>query len=260
VLIAAGDIGCATTQGGQATATLIQSLTGTVATLGDNAYPDGTSSDYRRCYAPGWGHALARTRPSPGNHDYHVSGASGYFNYFGARAGPSRRGYYSYDVGSWHIVSLDSEINAGVSSPQAAWLRNDLASHPSKCTLAYWHKPLFTSGRTHPPEVAMRPLFTVLYNAGADIVLSGHNHQYERFAPQSPNGQAAPSRGIRQFVVGTGGVSLYPFASARANSQVRYNGGYGVLKLSLNSGSYSWRFISVAGKTFTDAGTASCHS
>jgi acid phosphatase type 7 len=257
-LIAAGDIGCATSSGGQSTARLAQRLSGTVVTLGDNAYPNGTSADYRRCYTPGWGRVLARTQPSPGNHDYHVSGARGYFDYFGARAGPAQRGYYGYDLGAWHIVSLDSEINASATSPQAIWLKQDLASHHSRCSLAYWHRPLFTSGRIHPPALTMRPLFSLLYNAGAEIVLSGHNHQYERFAPQSPAGQGV-SRGVRQFVVGTGGASLYPFGAPAVNSQLRYNRDYGVLKLTLYSNSYRWQFIAGADGKVIDAGTAACH-
>jgi acid phosphatase type 7 len=256
VLIAAGDIGCARNANGRVTANLVEGMSGIVATLGDNAYPDGTASDYRTCYAPGWGRFLARTRPSPGNHDYHTAGAKGYFDYFGSRAGPAGRGYYSYDLGSWHIVALNSERSL---SEQAQWLKADLAAHPSRCTLAYWHQPLFTSGLVHPPAKKMRPLFTVLYQAGAEVVLSGHNHQYERFAPQAPAGGADRARGLRYFVVGSGGAGLYGFGAAKPNSELRYNGGYGVLKLTLSSSGYRWQFVSVAGKRFSDSGQGACH-
>jgi hypothetical protein len=158
-------------------------------------------------------------------------------------------------LGSWHIVVLNSERNTRA---QATWLKTDLARNRNRCTLAYWHKPLFTSGK-HAPSSNMRPLFSLLYGAGAEVVLSSHNHQYERFAPQSPSGRRDYARGIRQFVVGTGGGNLYPFRGKKPNSQVRYNGGHGVLKLTLSEGSYSWRFVSVAGKRFTDSGSGRCH-
>ena len=257
VLVGAGDIaGCSSSYKDEATALLLDRIAGTVFTLGDNAYPDGSSSDFNGCYRPSWGRHLARTRPAVGNHEYHSSGAGPYFSYFGSRAGPAGRGYYSYNLGSWHIVVLNSERSH---SAQETWLRSDLAANPRRCTLAYWHKPLFTSSSVHSPTTAMRPLFTILYNAGAEVVLSGHNHQYERFFPQTPTGQANGSRGIRQFVVGTGGASPYGFRSPAPNSERRYNGGHGVLKLTLRDASYSWQFVSVAGKSFTDAGTTSCH-
>lgn len=255
VLLAAGDLGCARHSAGRAAAKVVERTPGTFATLGDNAYPDGSSSDYRRCYAPTWGRFLNRTRPAPGNHDYHVSGASGYFNYFGSRAGPRGRGYYSYNLGSWHIVVLNSERNT---REQASWLKADLARNRNRCTLAYWHRSLFTSGK-HAPSSYMRPLFALLYSAGAEVVLSAHNHQYERFAPQTPSGRRDDARGIRQFVVGTGGGNLYSFRSKKPNSQVRYNSGHGVLKLTLAEGSYSWRFLPVEGKRFYDSGAGKCH-
>jgi hypothetical protein len=253
-LIGAGDIaGCRTDYQDEATAKIISAIPGTVFTVGDNAYPDGTTSDFS-CYNTSWGAFKSRTRPAPGNHEYNSSStAAPYFNYFGSRAGPAGRGWYSYDVGGWHIVSLNSERNL---STQASWLKSDLAAHPAKCTLAYWHKPLFTSGSIHSPNTSMRPIFTVLYNAGAEIVLGGHNHNYERFAPQDPYGKAT-SNGIRQFVVGTGGAELYGFGSAKPNSQVRHQG-YGVLKLTLYSDHYAYKFISV-GSSWTDSGTGTCH-
>jgi hypothetical protein len=257
VLVGAGDIAECNSDGDEATAQLLDEIEGTVFTLGDNAYPDGTASDFSQCYNPSWGRHLSRTRPTPGNHDYHIAGAAPYFAYFGARAGPAGKGYYSYDEGSWHIVVLNSEFNR---ESQVAWLESDLAENPHHCTLAYWHHPLFTSGAVHGPATNMRPLFTILYEAGADVVLSAHNHQYERFGPQTPAGDGDSAAGIRYFVVGTGGAGLYDFKPTPArNSQVRYNGGYGVLKLTLSDSSYSWQFISVAGKTFSDTGSTACH-
>lgn len=260
VFIGAGDIAdCSSNFEDGATAAIIdQYPNATVFTLGDNAYPNGSSTDYRQCYDPSWGRFKDRIHPAPGNHDYHMTGAAGYFGYFGASAGPAGRGYYSYDLGGWHIISLDSEIGVDAASAQAVWLEQDLADHPATCTLAYWHKPLFTSGANHPPEIRMRPLFTLLYDAGADIVLSAHNHQYERFAPQRPDGTRDDSRGIREFVAGTGGSGLYSFTTPQPNSQIRYKG-FGVLKLRLGATSYAWEFVPIAGSSFTDHGTGDCH-
>jgi hypothetical protein len=253
-LAAAGDIAsCSSGNHSSATARLVDRIPGTVLTLGDNAYPDGTTANYR-CYNTTWGRFKSRTRPAPGNHDYNQSGAPGYFSYFGSAAGPRGRGYYSFNAGSWHIVSLNSESNL---SAEASWLKADLAANRAKCTLAYWHQPLFTSGAVHGPATKMRPLFTILYNAGAELVLSGHNHQYERFAPQTPTGGSDRSRGIVQFVAGTGGNGLYAFRSPMRNSQVRYRG-YGVLRLELRPTGYTYSFVPVSG-SFRDTGSGSCH-
>jgi hypothetical protein len=256
-LIGAGDIaGCPTRFNDEATAALIDTIPATVFALGDDAYPSGRRADFA-CYDASWGKFKPRTRPAPGNHEYETTGAAPYYSYFDTLAGPSGKGYYSYDVGSWHVVSLNSERNL---SAEATWLQSDLAAHPTQCTLAYWHKPLFTSGSVHAPELTMRPIYRVLYDAGADVVLSGHNHQYERFAPQNPAGGADAARGLRYFVVGTGGTpSRYGFGSPKPNSEVRYNGGQGILKLSLSADHYDWEFISVAGKTFSDRGSQACH-
>ena len=258
VFLGAGDIADCSTRSGATAAIIAQYPTAAVFTLGDNAYENGSATNYSQCYDPTWGRFKDRTRPAPGNHDYNTAGAAGYFGYFGAAAGPPGRGYYSYDLGGWHIISLDSEIGVDAASAQATWLKQDLADHPAACTLAYWHKPLFTSGANHAPETSMRPLFTILYDAGADVVLSGHNHQYERFAPQNPGGTLDGSRGIREFVAGTGGGGLYSFAAPQPNSEVRYQG-YGVLKLTLGTASYAWEFVPIAGSTFTDSGTGGCH-
>jgi hypothetical protein len=258
VLVGAGDI-AATGTGDTATAALLDGIAGTVFTLGDNVYQNGTASQFATYYDPTWGRHRGRTRPAPGNHDYNTAGASGYFGYFGARAGPSGRGYYSYDLGSWHVVSLNSEVPMTVGSPQETWLRADLAGSSRACTLAYWHKPLFTSGTNHGPATQTRPLFQALYDHDAEVVLAGHNHQYERFAPMDPAGALDTANGIRSFVVGTGGVGHYGFGTPRPNSEVRNGTAFGVLVLTLHATGYDWEFVPVAGQSFTDQGTGSCH-
>ncbi len=258
VLVGAGDI-ANSGSGDTATAALLDNIAGTVFTAGDNAYDSGTLTEYNNYYNPNWRRHKARTKPSPGNHEYNTSGATGYFDYFGSLAGPYGRGYYSYDLGSWHVVSLDSEISMAVGSAQEQWLRTDLAASTKPCTLAYWHKPLFTSGSNHAPETATRPLFQALYDYNAEVVVNGHNHQYERFAPQNPTGGADSTRGIREFVAGMGGASHYSFGTIQPNSQARNSDTYGVLKFTLHSNSYDWQFVPEAGKTYTDSGTTTCH-
>jgi hypothetical protein len=263
VLVGAGDIASCSSSGDEATAKLLSHIPGTVFTTGDNAYEDGTASEFADCYGPSWGRFKDRTRPSVGNHEYQTPNASGYFGYFGAAAGDPDKGYYSYDRGEWHIISLNSmcgEVGGcGANSPMVTWLKEDLASNPTSCTLAYFHHPLFSSGSEHGNDPRMRPSWDALYEAGAEVVLNGHDHDYERFGPQTPAGEADPKRGIREFVVGTGGNSLYAFLPPKPNSQVRNVDAYGVLKLTLHPDSYEWKFVPVAGKTFTDSGSDSCH-
>jgi uncharacterized protein YjdB len=259
VLVGAGDISDCGNDNDEATAKLLDGIAGTVYTTGDNAYSDGTATEYANCYNPTWGRHKTRTRPSPGNHDYHTSGASGYYGYFGSLAGPSSRGYYSYDVGDWHIISLNSEVSMSAGSTQEQWLRADLAASTKQCTLAYWHKPRFSSGTNHGSESAAQPLWQALYDFHAEIVLNGHEHNYERFAPQTPTGTADATNGIREFVVGTGGESHYTGNSPIANSQVFNGSTFGVLKLTLGAGTYSWQFVPVAGQSFTDSGSGTCH-
>jgi acid phosphatase type 7 len=262
VLLAAGDIASCTSSGDEATARLLDRLPGTVAVLGDSAYPDGSTSDFARCYEPSWGRHKSRTRPAVGNHEYQTSRAAGYFDYFGPSAGDRRRGYYSYDLGSWHVVVLNSicwVVGCVAGSAQERWLRADLRASPRTCTLAYWHHPLFTSGANHGPATVMRPLFRTLHEHGVDVVLAGHNHHYERFAPQDPNGRSDPARGIRSFVVGTGGASHYGFGAIAANSEARSSDTFGVLRLALGDGRYDWRFVPVAGSSYSDRGTGRCH-
>jgi 3',5'-cyclic AMP phosphodiesterase CpdA len=264
VLVGAGDIAnCDISggSGGMATARLLDRIPGTVFTVGDHAYPAGTAKGFLDCYDRSWGRHKARTRPAPGNHDYQTDGARPYFDYFKAAAGPERLGYYSYTLGAWHIVSLNSFIAADRRSPQLDWLRKDLSENPAVCTLAYWHTPVFSSG-PHGSEAQttshMEEIWRMLYEFGADVVINGHDHIYERFAPQNPKGQADPKKGIREFVVGTGGGGLYEFKRIRPNSEVRSNRSYGVLKLTLGTADYSWEFVAGAGEQFQDSGTSAC--
>ena len=258
MLVGAGDIAGCSSSGDEATAALLDTIAGTVFTAGDNAYPDGTATNFATCYGPSWGRHKARTRPSPGNHDYHTTGASAYYAYYGANAGPAGQGYYSYDLGAWHIISLNSNVSMSAGSPQEQWLRADLAANTKTCTLAYWHHPRFSSG-SHGSSTAPRPLWEALYDFNADVIISGHDHNYQRFAPQTPTGLADPVRGMRQFVVGSGGISHYNFATPIANTEAYNTDAYGVLKLTLYADSYTWEFVPVAGKTYTDSGTGACH-
>jgi acid phosphatase type 7 len=263
VLVGAGDIAdCADLSGAEATAELLDQIPGTVMAVGDLAYPDGTKENFT-CYDRTWGRAKARTRPAPGNKEFHSSGATPYFDYFGSVAGAPGDGYYSYELGDWHIVVLNSECvdvgGCGPGSRQEKWLRADLAAHPISCTLAYWHKPLFSSGGAHGNNLEVTPLWQALYDAGGDVVINGHDHNYERFALQNSEGEPDPVHGIREFVVGTGGKNLRPFGATKPNSEVRNNEAFGVLRLTLRANSYDWQFISQEGKNFADSGSASCH-
>jgi hypothetical protein len=262
VLLAAGDIADCSSSGDEATAAILDAQTGTIATLGDNVYEHGTPEEFAACFGPSWGRHKARTRPSPGNHEYATPGAAGYFGYFGAAAGDPSKGYYSYDLGPWHVVALNSNCTAvggcGRSSPQHEWLRADLAASGASCTLAYWHHPRFSSG-PHGSNAITEALWQALHEAGAEVVLNGHDHLYERFTPQSSLGIRDDAFGIRQFTVGTGGRSLYPVVARHRNSEVVNADAYGVLKLTLRDGAYSWEFLAEAGKTFADSGSAACH-
>ena len=263
VLVGAGDIAnCDITGGSGAAATgrLLDQIPGTVFTVGDHAYPKGAAKEFQECYEPRWGRLKARTRPAPGNHDYLTDKAKPYFEYFGDNAGPERRGYYSYTLGTWHIISLNSFIAADRHSPQIEWLRKDLEENHAACTLAYWHIPIFSSG-PHGLEVQnsihMVEAWRMLYEHHAAVVINGHDHDYERFAPQDADGRADP-KGIREFVVGTGGGGLYEFRRIRPNSDARGNRSYGVLKLTLGADDYAWEFLTAAGEPFHDSGKAPC--
>jgi hypothetical protein len=258
VFVGAGDIGDCETTTDEATALLLDAIPGTVFTAGDNAYPSGTADDFTNCYEPTWGRHKPRTRPVPGNHDYVTVGAPAYYAYFGASAGPAGWGFYSYDLGDWHIIALNSEIGMSVGSAQEVWLRGDLAASTKACTLAYWHKPLFSSGE-HGNILKSKPMWRALQDYNAEVVVVGHDHNYERFAPQDTIGVADSERGLREFVVGTGGTELRAMNTPIANSEVRNSDTHGVLRLTLHSTGYEWEFIPVAGQTFADGGSGSCH-
>jgi hypothetical protein len=273
VLVGAGDIASCRSNGDEATAKLLADIltvnpNGTVATLGDNAYDDGTLVEYQDCYDPTWGDYYSRTMPSLGNHEYNTGDASGYFKYFETRPVAPDKGYYSYDRGPWHVVVLNSNCDkvgvggCGAGSPQEVWLRNDLANTTNKqCTLAYFHHPRFSSSGVG-NNSAMGPFWKALYEAGAEVVLNGHAHNYERFAPQDSNGNADPDYGISEFIVGTGGKSLNSFGTTKENSEVRLNSAPGVIKLTLHPEGYEWEFVAVDGtvdgKTI-DPGSGTCH-
>jgi hypothetical protein len=263
VLVGAGDIASCRSTGDEATAALLENIDGTVAAFGDNAYDNGSLSDYNNCYGPSWGRQsiLARTKPSVGNHEYQTPGAQGYFAYFGAAAGDPQKGYYSYDLGAWHVVVLNSncaEVSCAAGSQQEQWLRKDLADHPTACTAAYFHHPRFASSGVG-SNTAVAPFWQALYDANAEVVLNGHAHNYERFAPQRPDGTLDETKGLREFIVGTGGKSLNSFPTVRKNSLVRLNDAYGVIKLTLHSNSYDWQFVTAPNATVADSGSGTCH-
>lgn len=265
VLVGAGDIAsCDDLAGAYATAKLVEKIPGTVFAVGDLAYPDGSDEQFTNCYGKTWGQFKDRTRPAPGNHEYHSQGASGYSRYWGAVAGDPTKAYYSYDLGQWHIIALNSECTqvggCDAGSEQGKWLQKDLADHPAGCTLAYFHKPLFSSGLAHGADPELKPMWEILYHAGADVVINGHDHDYERFAQQDPDGKADPQHGIREFVVGSGGKNSHRvFGLSQPNSEARNADTFGVLKLALHPKSYDWQFVPEEGKTFSDSGSGSCH-
>ena len=258
VFVGAGDIAnCEMLGGARATAALLDTIEGTVFTTGDHAYQTGSAKEFQNCYEPTWGRHKKRTRPTIGNHDLVTDKGRPYFEYFGENAGPAGLGYYSYDLGVWHIISLNSAAPARKNTPQMKWLLADLSAHPAACVLAYWHIARFSSG-AHGSDPLMADVWHVLHEAGADVVLSSHDHDYERFAPQDDKGKADPERGIREFVVGTGGGGVYEFKRVVSNSDVRNNSTYGVLKLTLKPGRYDWEFVPMAGQKFRDAGSGMC--
>jgi hypothetical protein len=265
-LVGAGDIASCGSRADSKTAALISAVLAAdpnaiAFTAGDNVYPNGSSSYFANCYDPTWGSFKGRTRPVPGNHDYYKNRTgAGYFGYFGALAGPAGRGWYAYDAGAWRVYALTSECAASslCYARQYAWLADDLAADPSQCVMAIWHRPRFSTG-PHGSSGRMAGLFKLLYDNGAELVVNGHDHMYERFAPLAPDGTIDAARGLREFVVGTGGGSLYGFRTTNPAIEVRDNSTRGVLRLDLVPGGYSWTFLPVKAGGFTDSGSGTCH-
>lgn len=263
VFTGAGDISICGQTGDDQTAALLANLPGKYFTAGDTANESGAlfEFEHERCFASSWGQFKERIHPAAGNHEYNTPGAAGYFQYFGAAAGNPGEGWYTFEYGGWQIVVLNSNCNdvaCGTQSTQITWLRETLAESTARCTLAIWHHPRWSSGLVG-SDGRMWPAYRALYEAGAEIVISGHDHHYERFMPLDPRGKPDPERGIRQFVVGTGGVNYRLFGAILPESEVRHTGTFGVLKLELSPDSYTWEFLPVEGETFTDSGSASCH-
>ncbi|MDH3594601.1 MAG: metallophosphoesterase [Rhodospirillales bacterium] len=245
-------------RGNHKTARLLDRLEGTIVVLGDLAYREGSAEQFEHCYDPTWGRHKERTYPAPGNHEYRSSSdAAPYFAYWGERAGGKKRGYYSFDLGAWHIIALNSNIKAGRKSKQLRWLRADLAETTARCILAFWHHPMFSSGGNgdHP---MMRHAYRALYEAGASVVLAGHDHIYERFAPRDPEGRRDEPRGIRSFVVGTGGAPLGKQRRTNKTSEVVRTGSWGVLEFTLHQDRYDWEFVTLDGRGKGDTGSAAC--
>jgi hypothetical protein len=272
VIAAAGDIACdpgssSFNSGNGTTSSCHQKYTSNslvnagfdaVLPLGDTQYDSGDYNDYLLSYDPTWGRVKSITHPAVGNHEYGTSNASGYFQYFGAAAGDPTLGYYSYDLGAWHLIALNANIAHDAASAQVTWLKSDLAASTKTCTLAYWHQPRWSSG-PHGSDAGLAPFWDSLYDAAADLVLVGHDHNYERFAPQNKTGAADAANGVREFVVGTGGATHYNPSTAQPNSEVRNGTQFGILMVRLQASSYSWRFVPEAGGTFTDSGSTACH-
>ncbi len=255
-LTGAGDIAECGVPGSVQTANLLDHIGGALFAAGDNAYPSGSEANYRQCYDPTWGRHKARTHPVPGNHEYETPGASSYYAYFGPSAGPPGQGYYSYAVGSWRIIALNSEIDVRATSAQVTWLRSELSTSNARCTAVIFHRPRFSSGE-HGDNPDMGDVWQVLYDNNADVVISGHDHNYERLAPMDSSGRADSSRGIRQFVVGTGGATLRAPTRMRPNSEIT-GISWGVISLTLSDDGYSWNFVA-ASDGFSDSGSDRCH-
>ena len=258
-LTGAGDIASCQSSGDERTAQLLDDIPGPVFTVGDNAYrSEDVEKPFDECYQASWGRHRARTHPVPGNHEYEDNEIDSYFDYFGRAAGERGKGYYSYQLGAWHIIALNSMLDASSESPQGQWLANDLAKHQTRCTLAYFHHPRFSSG-PHGRRQSAVDLWAALSKAGVDVVVNGHDHIYERFGPMTEDGDRDNENGMREFIVGTGGDSHYDIENVAAHSEVRNDETYGVLLLTLHADSYNWRFVPVAERTFSDSGTGSCH-
>jgi alkaline phosphatase len=250
-LVAVGDIGSCDSQADEAVADVAQRLGGMVASLGDTVYDHGSDQEFAQCFDPAWGPMKSRIRPAVGNHEYETDGAAGYFDYFGRAAGARGEGWYSYDYGGWHVVVLNSNcslVACGPGSPQLDWLRGDLARADASCLLAYWHHPRWSSGR-HGSQGFVQPFWDVLERNGVDVILNGHDHDYERISVD----------GVREFVVGTGGRSIYSFTKAALpTTEARTDQAYGALWLELAPGEYGWRFVALGNSGFQDTGSGTC--
>lgn len=258
-LVGAGDIASCVSSGDEMTARLLDDIPGTVFTAGDNAYLSGKRMrNPFPCYSASWGRHRSRTRPVPGNHEYEGGYIDEYFDYFGSAAGDRGKGYYSYELGTWHILALNTVIETGPSSPQGKWLAQDLASNRRLCTLAYFHHPRFSSG-PHALTARAVALWKALADAGVDVVVAGHDHIYERFRPMDRNGNPDDHNGVREFIVGTGGASHYAIRRIAPNSEVRNNATFGVIRFTLHPSTYNWKFVPVRGSRFSDSGSARCH-
>jgi hypothetical protein len=267
VMLAAGDIAECDHQGDEATARLLDAYpNATIAALGDLAYPHGRDQDFGDCFNSSWGRFKDRMRPTTGNHDNATKDAGGYADYFGSQGGPFDRYYYSYDLGAWHVAVLNSDCwrvdGCAAADPQAAWLRNDLRKHRDQCTMAYWHRPPFSSGRYGDPENTRRikPLWHVAVDEGVDLILTAHEHSYERFVPMDREGRR-DDQGTQLFIVGTGGGNLRKYRRPPLpTTAVRNDDTWGLLRLALSRDGYDWKFLPVAGRSFTDAGSGACHA
>jgi hypothetical protein len=257
-VLAAGDVGSCKHPGDELTAKLLDTLPGPFLAAGDLAYPDGATANFTQCFEPSWGRHKGRIRPAPGNHEYHIPEAADYFAYFGSAAGPAGRGYYSFNVGAWHVLSLNSEVPVKAGSPQLVWLAEDLEANPAQCAVAYIHRPRFSSGR-HGDTPRLELLWQVLYDHGVDVVLAAHDHHYERFAPMTASGTRDNARGIVSFVVGTGGGGFSSVGTPRQNSEALVARTYGLLRLDLGETGFAYQFIGAATGQVLDGGRASCH-
>jgi acid phosphatase type 7 len=266
VMVGAGDIAGCNSDGDETTAKLVTSVLSenpgaVVFTLGDNVYPNGTSQEFDDCYNPSWGTFKARTRPVPGNHDYNTQNATGYYNYFGTKAGSPSKGYYSYNLGAWHIVVVNSNCAAvggcETGSSQEKWLREDLKASSNTCQIVMWHHPRFSSG-PHGNADFMQDIWKAATENNVELVLNGHDHTYERFAPLNAAG-APDAIGTTQIVVGSGGISHYAFIGQKPNRVSANADTYGVLKLELAASGFNFKFIPELGRTFTDSGSGTCH-
>lgn len=261
ILVGAGDIAACGSSGAKLTAGLLDTLAGTVFAAGDLAYPDGTSADFADCFGPTWGRFTDRMIAVPGNHEYHTPGAEPYFDWFGGAAGTTGTSWYATDVGSWRVYALDAncdQVDCGPGSEQLRWLEDDLAHEPRACVAAIWHQPRWSSG-PHGDDPATGAFWEALYRAGAELILNGHEHLYERFAALAPDGTIDADHGLTEIIAGTGGVGHYPFLRTHPGSLVRDDSGYGVLRLELGDGEASWQYLPADASTFTDDGHLVCH-